>query len=520
MKHPILLVLFSCLGLGLFAQEGVVIDAAEPEAEFHVAINPLDSNHIIVATMHGKGTVPGGSDIRIYYTFDQGITWETSAFQGVYEGYDQAADPVLAFDAVGDVYLVNLSLAGGYRTVLSKSTDGGATWEMGTDVFLIPTDKPWLAIDRFENSPYKDNIYVPVVNYFAGPTLLTFDPNFNQTGETLAGPLNEHLPGVAIRKDGQVFMSMVDTGNPNQVFVAQFTNGGQDIVHKTLVTTFPRYNFNSPTISNTFQHCVSIAIDNSGGPFDGRIYVTYTASEANNPSIFDVYISYSDDSGLSWSDPVSVITDAPAATQQFYSSLFVNDQGVLMLDWYDRRNYPTGDLNTDFFLGISYDGGQTFINIQLNSQSMDFQYTVASGDGFGLGEYHSMVATDHTALAFWADGRTNDEDLNIYMAKVHLGSTVTSVQELGPIYTGISISSPYPIPALEEIYLDLQIDKSAQMQVLLLDMQGRILNTTNWRDYAPGNYTERLTLPSSAGTYIVQVQSENGFFKSFKVTKQ
>ncbi|MEM1219585.1 MAG: hypothetical protein AAGH79_11755 [Bacteroidota bacterium] len=518
MKQILLLLCFFAGLHSILAQEGIVVDGDLPEAEFHVAINPIDTNHIIVATMHGREVLEG-NNLRVHYTFDQGLTWETSTFQGEHPYFNDGGDPVVSFDAAGNAYLVQISFGSDINTIISKSTDGGATWVLGGEVDISATDKPWLAVDRFEDSPYQNNIYVPVVDNLQGPTLCTFDADLNQTNKVLAGSFLEHLPGITVRKDGEVFMSMVGSNDPQEVFIAQYTGGGVELVHKTVVTTFPNFLLGAPAVSNRFQPTVSVAVDNSGGPYDGRLYLTFTATESISPPIFDVFLTYSDDGGLSWTEPTPVHPDTPMGTQQFYSSIFVNDQGVVLLDWYDRRNYPTTDLNTDFYLGISKDGGQNFTNVQLNSISMDFLYTLASGNGFGIGEYHQMVATDHTAIAFWADGRTNDEDLNIYMAKVNLDSPISSIQELGPIYTGISISSPYPTPAREEIYVDLQIDKTARMQVLLLDVQGRILNTTNWRHYAPGNYTEYLTLPLSAGTYIVQVQLQKGFFKSFTVTK-
>jgi len=64
---------------------------------------------------------------------------------------------------------------------------------------------------------------------------------------------------------------------------------------------------------------------------------------------------------------------------------------------------------------------------------MDWQFANEVENGFGIGEYHQLVATDNTVFAFWADGRTNDEDLNIYMAKVSLNDIELGVEELGPL---------------------------------------------------------------------------------------
>jgi hypothetical protein len=377
-----------------------------------------------------------------------------------------------------------------------------------------------LAVDRSSSSPYKDNIYLPFVNVFEGPVLATFDSSLTQTSEVTAGPLSEHQPGIAIRKDGEVFMSMVDWGTPNQIFMAQYTNGGTTLVHKTFLTSFPNYRLNAPDVSNRYQPTVYNAIDNSGGPYDGRLYVAFTASESVDPSIFDVFVMYSDDGGLTWSTPNTVHSNGSDGTQQFYSSLYVNNEGVLVIDWYDRRNYPTGSLNTDFYLGISTDGGNSFSEIQLNSVSMDWQFANEAGDGFGIGEYHQLVATDHCAFAFWADGRTNDEDLNIYMAKVNLNNPATGIQELGPISQQISISSPYPIPASEEIFMDLKLEKAYRLLTSVMDVSGQTLWSSDWKEYMPGAYQLNVPFDQSTGAYLVQIRSDQGYFRTFRVIKK
>jgi hypothetical protein len=55
MKNYFLLLISIFFAISLHAQDSPVIDAELPESEFHVAINPTDTNHIILATMHGKG---------------------------------------------------------------------------------------------------------------------------------------------------------------------------------------------------------------------------------------------------------------------------------------------------------------------------------------------------------------------------------------------------------------------------------------------------------------------------------
>ena len=88
-----------------------------PESEIHAAINPTDSNNLVVSAMH----VASGLVFPIYYTKDFGQTWKQSTFHPF--PYDSRAtiagggDPVLVYDANGKLYLswVDLYLLSGSR---------------------------------------------------------------------------------------------------------------------------------------------------------------------------------------------------------------------------------------------------------------------------------------------------------------------------------------------------------------------------------------------------------------------
>ena len=203
-----------------------------------------------------------------------------------------------------------------------------------------------------------------------------------------------------------------------------------------------------------------MAIDNSDGPYSGRLYLSYTASESEGFNFFDVFLTYSDDRGLTWSDPKIVHSDNSLRVQQFYSSLFVNDQGVLILDWYDRLD-PGRD--TDFLMGISFDGGESFTEIKLNSETMDFDWVILAGTSFGIGEYHQLVASDHMAISFWSDCRSHDGDLNIYYAKVSIDNLTTSVVESGLIRDDFEISKTYPHPVSDQFHVEFSLKEKKDL---------------------------------------------------------
>src|SRR5262249_44080237 len=52
---------------------------------------------------------------------------------------------------------------------------------------------------------------------------------------------------------------------------------------------------------------VKLAWDRSNGPHRGRLYVSYTnAVDPLDPKDTDIFVQYSDDNGLNWSQPVRV----------------------------------------------------------------------------------------------------------------------------------------------------------------------------------------------------------------------
>ena len=514
MKYVSLLIVCCLSTLSLFSQDVIVEDASSPEAELHAAINPLDSNNIVVSTQHDFA---GITNVTLYYTFDFGDTWNTSNFQGIPAGYDIAGDAVLSFDSSGDVFLINLvGSSNEVNTILSKSTDGGVTWSLVSTVATGFTDKPWFAIDRYATSPYLGNMYVPLVEN--NLNLYTLD-NLYQVTNSLPFANGEHLPSVVVKKDGTVFTSGIDLTSPNIIHVQEYSNGGSTLVHSTQVVSFPSYLFGAPDVSLRFQPTAYLAIDNSGNSYDGRLYLSYTASESINPDYFNIYLTFSDDNGLTWSTPAIVHSDQQSEVQQFYSSIYVNDNGVLILDWYDRKNYGNTNKLTDFIMGVSYDGGSSFFEIQLNALSSDFDYVIPSSGDFGIGEYHQLVATNNTAISFWSDGRTNDGDLNIYMAKVNLGGPL-NIEESSIISNELAVSSLYPIPASDLVYSDIDLKDATKIKYAILNESGETVKTTDWVTYSAGKHTLTFNIDGSTGAYFIKLVTEKGYFKTMKLIKR
>src|SRR3981081_4879383 len=97
------------------------------------------SGSTLVAAFQTGRIAPGGStDIGWATSTDGGNTWSHGFLPGLTKGegngpYDAASDPAVAFDAKHGVWMIaSLPLSNTRQTpavVVSRSTDGGFTWE-------------------------------------------------------------------------------------------------------------------------------------------------------------------------------------------------------------------------------------------------------------------------------------------------------------------------------------------------------------------------------------------------------
>ncbi|MFN3371938.1 MAG: sialidase family protein, partial [Chloroflexus sp.] len=104
---------------------------------------------------------------------------------------------------------------------------------------------------------------------------------------------------------------------------------------------------------------VWIDVDRSGGPYHGRLYFLCSVNPPGTDPL-DVYLAFSTDRGATWSAPIRVNDDPPAANAwQWFGTLAVAPNGRVDVIWYDTRNDPNG-LLSELRYTYSYDGGLTW----------------------------------------------------------------------------------------------------------------------------------------------------------------
>jgi hypothetical protein len=163
----------------------------------------------------------------------------------------------------------------------------------------------------------------------------------------------------------------------------------------------------------------SMAIDRSGGAYDGAIYICFpqinVAPAGSDP---DIVLISSFDGGTTWTAPVRV-NDDPLnnGKDQYYPWVTVDQSnGRVSLVWYDSRDVPNNQ--AEVFMGQSTDGAATFENFKVSSQPHTPSPISGLAGGYA-GDYIGVAALNDVAYPFWAENSTGN--YQAWTARVEYG---------------------------------------------------------------------------------------------------
>ena len=456
------------------SNEIVSQSATNIQSEVHAAINPLDSNNIVVSSnfVSTSQTALPTQTNYIYYSHDFGGTWSTSNFLTAPTQTGATilggGDPNFAFDYDGKLYFswINLwantsTFATTWDLYWASSLDGGNVWQRDSVNHYIGTtpssifggggafDKEWLASDNNPASPNFGNLYC---SFFAAD------------GNT-----------------GATYMGLRRKVHPNGVFDTTTTvvNSG----------TYKMEQFGSDAVDN-----------------NGHVHVSFFATvDSLN---YSLYHAVSTDGGATWG-AARVLNDNTTnlTSDQYYPSLTVSSTGRLIITWWDRRN-DTLNNNSDIYLTYSDDGGLTFAaDIKVTTVPSEFSQIGSQNGGFGIGEYNAVLSTSTYAIPVWADGRTNDGMINLYAAFIKLGAdSVTGLQNITSINGALQIDALYPNPVKEQLNLSYQASRGGEIDLGVYDAQGKLVKAlpSSTIDTGKGNL-QLNTTGLASGTYLLRV---------------
>lgn len=517
MKNRLLIIALVFLTNNLLAQDTGVTEQSGIESEITIAVNPANEDEIIIASMGSN------SPILIYTSADGGSSWSQSSFgNGI-------ADPVLTYGDNNTAYLTFLDFDNTLEMSLAQSTDAGLNWDIDKlTLDGMAADRQWIKRDNFSNSPFYGNIYlsyfhpeggrdIHVVKIDAAGSVGTNHPIHTTAYDYVQNPAIDIAPTGAV-----VICFIAEDANGNRKIVSvNSTDGTATFSSESTVSTIYMFENGNPVAdvvgfapgdASRLGNSLQLAMDKSTGPYAGRAYITWTDFTENNPEEgMNIYLSFSDDNGVSWSIPKIVNDDNVASSHQYYSGIDVNPLGIVCLSWYDRRSDPAKDALTDFYFTCSADGGENFQNsVKVNSETSDHAAVTDGLVTFGVGEYTSLATTFTDSYVVWSDGRTNDGDMDVYFAKVSLDN-INSINEI-QLSPNLIIENLFPNPVSSKtIRLTLNTLFTGEIEVSILTTNGQIVS--HEKRFLPrvGENTIPIGLQNfPSGSYIVEIKYPDG----------
>jgi hypothetical protein len=411
---------------------------------------------IVGAFQVGRFTDGGASNIGWATTTNNGTTWTNGFLPGITVNasppgvYQRVSDPSVAYDAMHGVWMVlSLPLNGpgaGLNTVVSRSTNGGTTWQNPVTVVTQGgLDKTWIACDNSANSPFYGHCYAEWDYTNAG--------NLIQMSTSTDGGLTWGVPRATgnaasglggqpvVQPNGKVIVPI--SANNSAVIAFNSTDGGLTWSSSTTISTSPTHSVAGNLRTSPLP---SAEIDPQG-----RVYVVWQDCRFRTGcSSNDIVMSTSLD-GVTWSAVTRIPIDPVTSTvDHFIPGIAVNTMrsgppAQLGLTYY---YYPvasctsaTCQLNVGFV--SSLDGGASWSAPVAVAGPMTLTWLPLTNQGYMVGDYISTsISSDgkaHTifSVATAPSGGTFDEAMFAPVAglslELHKGDVRVKAGEDRPV---------------------------------------------------------------------------------------
>ena len=426
-----------------------VTDPSMIEGEPAIAINPTDSNNIVVAFMNFKGQV---LHLPIYTTFDGGDSWFLSSFNTLNHytldnkriNYPVAGggDPVLCFDANGTLYFfwIYLGLGPGFEgrwhNFWASSEDGGLTFmtegdgkdllnwgniDLGSGRLNLGGhgifDRYWCAVDR-SGGPFHGQLYLAGLFIRNDTTQLAGDgivmkikrsgsSSFDTRHIKVSNVANAQFTNLTVDDNGWIHLVYGEIDNENIVYQVS-KDGGQSFLPPQVVGDFSALRSGNRIIHDR-ENAAPVILRSD----ESTLHISWTF--LGDPPHAIMSSSY--DLGRTWTDTISLTRAVEA-------------QG------FDGTMTPTltSDLNGQLsvFLFALKDKVGEYVRLDQDNNSGDFQLKeVISGSttDFGdysinnpfnetfFGDYNSAIRHDCKSYVVFSDGR-NAQGPKVYLSRV------------------------------------------------------------------------------------------------------
>jgi len=407
-----------------------------PQSETYITLNPSQPS-----------TLSAGSNeifrlpMRGYFSSNGGGSWGgvdlplPPPLQGTNDTRF-GSDPSLAFDTSGNLYYSYIVVffgngfgVDGTEMAVARSTNGGRTYP-STAFFSFQTggsyfnDKPMVTTDTNLDSNFRDNVYVAWDAASGGKSGIggirvgassDHGQSFTVTrADNPSGPSQSIGAVPFVGPGGTLYVAWNDYHNNVIGFNRSFDGGNTwhtagIVASKTLpfAIGIPAESFRGALV---YPACDS---DRSNSAHRGRLYCSWM--DLTPAGTTDIFVSYSDDGGSTWSRPAQVADHLRFPVDRFNHWLSVDPvNGDVNLSFYDTRNDTTGHrYMTDIYFTQSTNGGLTWrspntrvTTVSSNEHDCNGLFPCPGIDYFNQqGDYEGLVSFGGVSYPVWTDSR-------------------------------------------------------------------------------------------------------------------
>jgi hypothetical protein len=384
--------------------QNIVGDAAN---EPSIAVDPNDQNKMAIGWRQFNTINNNFRQAGYGFTTNGGQTW---TFPGVIEPGVFRSDPVLESDIDGNFYYNSLTNNPTYFCDVFKSVNGGSSW--GDKTYAQGGDKQWMTID-LTNGPGIGHIYAFWTSSYSVcyPGFFTRSTDGGGSFEDcITIPNDPYWGTLAVGSEGELY---IGGSIGNDFLVAKSSNAqisGQTVTWDmaTVVNLDGSITYGIGPNPGGLGGQTSIAVDTSGGPYHGNVYLLCSVERYSNPDPLDVMFVRSTNGGVNWSSPIKVNDDPGTSAYQWFGTMSVAPNGRIDVIWLDTRDNP-GTYLSALYYSNSTDGGSTWSQNERLSDYFDPHIGWPQQDK--MGDYFDMVSASNGAHLSWAATFNGEQDV-------------------------------------------------------------------------------------------------------------
>ena len=468
------------------------------QSEVFIEKSPQDDN-VLFSSCNTLTFVPFFISEGIYVTTNGGNNWRgndtcTGEFITFHGG-----DPGITIDKNGTFILTRLGRTPFLGLYSHFSTDNGQSWSEQNSISTDDLERASLTTDVIAASSNYGRTYAAWVKFaLPFPVVLAYTDDSAQnwsTPQQINNPSQRSAGGdITIGPNGEVYIcwaGVTDVSPFKEILVgfASSTNGGAN-----WNVDENAFNVNGITGLLTNKDNIrvnglpSIAVDNTGGPRHGWIYIVTGQKElAPAGSDPDIILNRSTDGGLTWFNAIRVNQDPlDNGKTQYFPAIHVDRFGAVNIIFYDDRNTTLDSAGV--FLARSTDGGDSWMEFEISDHN--YKPTPIGGLGQGYqGDNIDLTSTDTQIWPVWMDNSTGI--FQIWTTPINF-STV-SVDDPKNTPNSYELKQNYPNPFNPSTIIGYQISELGYVSLEVYDILGRKVASLVSETKSPGYYEVEFT---------------------------